>query len=117
MKKKSGKSFFDYSDKEKQEILKHASEEGSRMQRELVEKASTRRKKYLKNYANKMEKAFQSVRKEERERSIDKAIEFFENNLLDSLSRDPMPLFFNKHVAKLVILDSLSSEQEGKTHV
>jgi hypothetical protein len=44
---KLGKSFFDYSDKEKKRILTEASIEGSKMQRELVESVKSKEKKIL----------------------------------------------------------------------
>lgn len=41
MKKKTGKSFFDYSTKVKKRIVLKAARESSRMQRELVERAKS----------------------------------------------------------------------------
>ena len=39
MKKIVGKSFFDYSEKEKRRILRKAAEEGAKMQQETIRKA------------------------------------------------------------------------------
>lgn len=48
-KKSSGKTFFDYSSREKKKILKYAVMEGSKMQKELIKKYE---KKYLFNRAS-----------------------------------------------------------------
>ncbi len=46
-KKSSGKTFFDYSSREKKQILKRAVEEGSKMQMDLIKKYEE--KKYILN--------------------------------------------------------------------